>query len=192
MTSRYLMVGAFTWLVPKKIEEMKELDVEVPEDAPEVEEWKDNRRKEEEDFPREGPLFGERGKDARSPREGPLPGEEKEEDAVEDEELEIRTFRMACPVSTKRAEETLKVAIEFVLRLKADGFHVSQIHTDQGHEYYGKFREWCDRRGILLTRTPGDDPQGNGRAEVAIQAVTRQVRAALPGQSWLGLVADGV
>lgn len=28
-------------------------------------------------------------------------------------------------------------------------------------------------------RTPGDDPQGNGRAEVAIQAVTRQVRAAL-------------
>ena len=173
------MVGAFTWLVPKKIEEMKELDVEVPEDAPEVEEWKDNRRKEEEDFPREGPLFGERGEDARSPREGPLPGEEKEEDAVEDEELEIRTFRMACPVSTKRAEETLKVAIEFVLRLKADGFHVSQIHTDQGHEYYGKFREWCDRRGILLTRTPGDDPQGNGRAEVAIQAVTRQVRAAL-------------
>ena len=73
------MVGAFTWLVPKKIEEMKELDVEVPEDAPEVEEWKDNRRKEEEDFPREGPLFGERGEDARSPREGPLyPGRKEE------------------------------------------------------------------------------------------------------------------
>lgn len=92
---------------------------------------------------------------------------------------------MAIPLATKKTEETLKAAIECVLRLKADGYQVVQIHTDQGHEYYGKFREWCDRRGIIITRTPGDDPQGNGRAEVAIQAVTRQVRAALhSGRGW--------
>ena len=194
MTSRYLMVGAFTWLVPKKTLEMREPEVEVPEEAPQVEEWRDHRvreeRAEDERSPRVGPQEGEKGEDERSPREGPHRGEQEEE------EMEIRTFRLACPVATKRVEETLRVAIEFVLRLKADGFHVCQIHTDQGHEYYGKFREWCDRRGILLTRTPGDDPQGNGRAEVAIQAITRQVRAALHqakvGWEWWPMAARHV
>ena len=193
MTSRYLMVGAFTWLVPKKTLEMREPEVEVPEEAPQVEEWRDHRvreeRAEDERSPRVGPQEGEKGEDERSPREGPQQEEEEEE-------MEIRTFRLACPVATKRVEETLRVAIEFVLRLKADGFHVCQIHTDQGHEYYGKFREWCDRRGILLTRTPGDDPQGNGRAEVAIQAITRQVRAALHqakvGWEWWPMAARHV
>ena len=101
---------------------------------------------------------------------------------------------MTCPLATKRAEETLRVAIEFVLRLRADGYHVSQIHTDQGHEYYGQFRDWCDRRAIQLTRTPGDDPEGNGRAEAAIQAVTRQVRATLHhagcGWEWWPMAAS--
>jgi len=100
---------------------------------------------------------------------------------------------MAAPLATKRTEETLRTAIEFVLRLKADGYTVTQIHTDQGHEYYGQFRDWCDRRGILITRTPGDDPQGNGRAEVAIQGITRQIRATLhqaeKGWEWWPMAA---
>ena len=180
MKSRYLMVGAFTWLVPKGTKGLVEEEKEVPEDAPQVEEWKDHRKKDEgeeaERSPGEGPHRGERGEEAeRSPREGPHRGEREEEK----DEMEVRVFRLAAPLATKRTEETLRTAIEFVLRLKADDYHVSQIHTHQGHEYYCQFREWCDKRGILLSRTPGDDPQGNGRAEVAIQGITRQIRATL-------------
>ena len=197
MKSRYLMVGAFTWLVPSGTKGLEEEEKEVPEEAPQVEEWRDNRRKDERDeeaerSPREGPHRGEKEEAERSPREGPHRGEiridEDEEEKKEDKEekMEVRVFRLAAPLATKRTEETLRTAIEFVLRLRADGYYVNQIHTDQGHEYYGQFREWCDRRGIQLTRTPGDDPQGNGRAEVAIQGITRQIRATLhqAGKGW--------
>ena len=34
-------------------------------------------------------------------------------------------------MASKRTEETLKTAIELVMRLRADGFWVNQIHTDQ-------------------------------------------------------------
>ena len=211
------MVGAFTWLVPRGTKGLQEMEQELHEDAPEIEEWRDHRKKEREEeaerSPREGPHRGEREEEAeRSPREGPHRGEggeeaerspdegphrgereEQKKDSGKDEGWEVRVFRMAAPLATKRTEETLRTAIEFVLRLKADGYTVTQIHTDQGHEYYGQFRDWCDRRGILITRTPGDDPQGNGRAEVAIQGITRQIRATLhqaeKGWEWWPMAA---
>lgn len=170
MKSRYLMVGAFTWAVPKGTK-MEEVEMEVPEGAPEIEGWEDQRRRKTEDArsPGLGPQVGER-EDARSPGLGPQVGEPEDARCLEerpqegeqegDQGWEIKVFRMTCPLATKRAEETLRVAIEFVLRLRADGYYVSQIHTDQGHEYYGQFRDWCDRRAIQLTRTPGDDPKG--------------------------------
>ena len=206
MKGRYLTVGAFTWLVPKNFTKLREPEVVVEEGAPEVEVWRDGRQKEDEEdqeaedarSPGEGPQDGERPEDtedARSPEAGPQRGEQ-EEIEEKDEDWEIRVFRLAIPLATKKADETLKAAVECVLRLKADGYQVVQIHTDQGHEYYGRFREWCDRRGIILTRTPGDDPQGNGRAEVAIQAITRQVRAALhqseKGWEWWPMAARHV
>ena len=103
---------------------------------------------------------------------------------------------MAAPLATKKSEEVLGAVMEFVLRLRAAGFWVSQIHTDQGHEYYGPLKKWCLKRGIIVTRTPGDDPQGNGRAEVAIQGITQQMRAALlqaeVGWEWWPLAARHV
>ena len=218
MTSRYLCVGAFTWAFPKGtrgFEEPTEVDVEG---APLVEEWKDGRKKEEdgekderdeEISPREGPHDGERDEEI-SPRAGPHDGErgeetsprsgpcerELEDEGEEEEEWEIKVFRMAAPLATKKSEEVLGVVMEFVLRLRADGFWVSQIHTDQGHEYYGPLKKWCLKRGIMVTRTPGDDPQGNGRAEVAIQGITQQMRAALlqaeVGWEWWPLAARHV
>lgn len=184
MTSRYLCIGAFTWAFPKGtggFEEPKEVDVEG---APEVEEWKDKRKKDEEeenpkggeveedrsedekDSPRLGPRDGEKGEDD-SPRMGPHRGERGEQEEDPDEDWEIKVFRMATPLASKKSEEVLSAVMEFVLRLRADGFWVSQIHTDQGHEYYGPLKKWCLKTGIIVTRTPGDDPQGNGRAEVA-------------------------
>ena len=216
------------------MKEMKEAEVELPDDAPPLEDWKDGRhlrkerRKNQEDEAEargdedeEGEveledLFGEdssspevpeeRGR-SRRPRsstkeQGIRAAEvvEEEGEKKEDEEVpegwEIRVFRLVAPMSSKKTEETLKTAIEFVLRLRADGFWVNQIHTDQGHEYYGQFKNWCSKRGIVLTRTAGDDPQGNGRAEVAVYAVNRQVRATLllknipTAQEWIAIEED--
>ena len=145
--------------------------------------------------PSAGPCERERGEED-SPRSGPQDGEEEQGEEKEDTEWEVKVFRMAAPLATKKSEEVLGVIMEFVLRLRTDGFWVSQIHTDQGHEYYGPLKKWCLKRGIVVTRTPGDDPQGNGRAEVAIQGITQQVRAALlqadVGWEWWPLAARHV
>lgn len=73
----------------------------------------------------------------------------------------------------------VKATTEMVLRLRADGFHLTRIHTDQGKEFSGKFARWVKSRDLTFTRTPGDDPQANGRAEVAVQAVKTMLRRSL-------------
>ena len=217
MTSRYLCVGAFTWAFPKGTRGFEEPKDPEVEGAPEVEEWKDRRKKEgedeapggdgvplfedeeeeegEESSPRPGPHRGEKGEES-SPRSGPHKGEKGGPEEEEEQEWEVKVFRMAAPLATKKSEEVLGAIMEFILRLRADGFWVSQIHTDQGHEYYGTLKKWCLKRGIVVTRTPGDDPQGNGRAEVAIQGISQQVRASLlqagVGWEWWPLAARHV
>ena len=52
--------------------------------------------------------------------------------------------------------------MDMLLRLRADGFHIAYIHSDQGHEFSGTFRQLWRERGIQLTRTSGDDPRANG------------------------------
>ena len=119
MKSRYLMVGAFTWLVPKDFTKLREPEVVVEDGAPEVEMWRDGRHGggEDEDArsPGTGPQDGEkteeeRVEDARSPGTGPQDGEEKEDETAEaarspgsgpqggekedKTEWEIRVFRM--------------------------------------------------------------------------------------------------
>ena len=89
--------------------------------------------------------------------------EEKEEEqpgpAIEGpdiEETELRVFRLGLPMVTKTSREVAKTTMEFVLKLKADGFHVNRIHTDQGHESGTHFRNWARDRGIIVTRTPAE------------------------------------
>ena len=229
--ARYMMVGAFTWLVPREMKKMKEQEGDLPDDAPVLEEWRDGRHLRKEKNRKNRDVEDQEAEDEEAedrkdedkeaveeegdevdifndpPEWDPLRNESQEErdrlrapwnvredsrirvmeggeEATENSEeipegWEIRVFRLVAPMMSKRTEETLKTAIEFALRLRADGFWVSQIHTDQGHEYYGQFKNWCQKRGIVLTRTAGDDPQGNGRAEVAVYAINRQVRATL-------------
>ena len=86
---------------------------------------------------------------------------------------------MALPMGSKKAKEVVNTVMEFVLRLRTEGFHVGRIHSDQGHEFAGEFKRWAAQRGIYLTKTPGDDPSGNGRAEVAVKAFKNQVRRTL-------------
>ena len=116
-----------------------------------------------------------------------LPGEgarEGEEDPAQlppniEEETELRVFRMALPMVTKTAKEVTRTTMEFLLRLRADGYQVHRIHCDRGHEFAGEFKRWANARGIHITRTPGDDPRGNGRAEVAVKAIKTQIRRTL-------------
>ena len=86
---------------------------------------------------------------------------------------------MVVPMPSKAATEVVKATTEMVLRLRADGFHLTRIHTDQGKEFSGKFARWVKSRDLTFTRTPGDDPQANGRAEVAVQAVKTMLRRSL-------------
>ena len=106
------------------------------------------------------------------------PPEEKGPEDLE-ETTEVRVFRLALPMITKTAREVSATAMEFVLRLRADGFHIGRIHCDRGHEFEGAFKRWARSRGIYVTKTAGDDPQGNGRAEVAVKAIKSQIRRTL-------------
>ena len=75
------------------------------------------------------------------------PPEEKKPEDLE-ETTEVRVFRLALPMITKTAREVSATAMEFVLRLRADGFHIGRIHCDRGHEFEGAFKRWARSRGI--------------------------------------------
>ena len=95
---------------------------------------------------------------------------------------------MVTPLHSKQGQEVLRATMEFILRLKMDGYFVNQVHTDQGGEFGHHLKRWLKNRGIVMTRTPGDSPQSNGRAEVAVQAIKVMVRKTLRqagvGVSW--------
>ena len=82
-------------------------------------------------------------------------------------------------MTSKRSTEVSKIALEMLLRLRADGYHINRVHTDQGHEFAGQFLKWAHQRGLHVTRTPGDDPPGNGRAELAVKFFKTQIRKCL-------------
>jgi len=169
-TAKFMLVGAFTWAAPKGSGKLKEPEVD------ESEENEDSLGFEE--------IEAERGEE----EEGVQEDSEHEEDAVKEkedekkeerEEYEVRVFRMVTPLVSKQGQEVLRASMEFILRLKMDGYYVNQVHTDQGGEFGHHLRRWLKNRGIMMTRTPGDSPQSNGRAEVAVQAIKVMVRKAL-------------
>ena len=95
---------------------------------------------------------------------------------------------MGLPMPTKKAKDVVNVVMDFVLRLRTEGFHIGRIHADQGHEFAGEFKKWARQRGIYLSKTSGDDPQANGRAENTVKAlknhIRRTLRSACEDSSW--------
>ena len=114
--------------------------------------------------------------------------QEQVEEEEEKQEFEVRTYRMAAPMTSKKAEEVTKTTMEFILKLQMDGYYVNRIHSDQGHEFIDDFKRWVPQRGIVPTKTAGDDPKANGHAEVAVQSlktlVRRTLRQAQVGSEW--------
>ena len=111
--------------------------------------------------------------------EGAIEAEGKEGDAGPPKDFKIEIFRLALPMHSKKSKEVTRTTMDMLLRLRMDGYSVAQIHSDQGHEYAGHFQDWTRRRGIILTKTAGDEPQSNGRAEAAVKALKTMVRKAL-------------
>ena len=186
--SKFLLVGALTWLVHREAPLKEDLpDDPLPEDAPPLDE-----------LPGDEELFGEAeegeeiehnspsdalGNAEEAPRdvghgEG-VQSEEKLEEELGD--FQVQVFRMAIPMPSKKAPVVLQTAIEMILRLRANGYPIHRVHTDRGREFLGPFKRWMRSRAILVTQTPGADPQGNGRAERAVQSIKQQVRRILHG-----------
>ena len=173
--AKYLLVGTFTWAVPKGSEKLKEMEEEEEvEDAPEIEDGQQvdealGGEGEEEDRPEE---IQEEEDEKISP-------EEQKEEEERNKEFDIRVFRMVLPMTSKNSKEVMNTAIEMLLRLRVDGYNVNRIHTDRGKEFMGAFKRWIKYRGIIATRTPGDDARSNGRVEVAVQSLKAQIRRTL-------------
>ena len=177
--ARYLLVGTYTWLVPRGDEKQVEPGAgEVPGEEHRLE-------RDEADGAAEDDGGRLEVEDALAERGGEEEEEVADHDELREEEyeqpdgLEFRVFRLVTPLPHKGAKETVRGAAEMVMRLQADGYHVSRIHTDQGKEFRGRFQTWAENRNFHVTRTAGDDPQANGRAEVAVQYIKTMVRKAL-------------
>ena len=127
----YILVGVLTWTVPKdsrlKEDEVPELEAGAPNfDAKEGEEVlavEDQAEDpdqggqgifDDEVNASEGGTFVER-------KEGAPEGEEKKEEGPV--EFETRTFRLASPMFSKKAKEVVRVTMDMLLLLRADGFH---------------------------------------------------------------------
>ena len=207
---KYLLVGAFTWLAPGQGGD-DDFDLtpipEVPEGAPEI----DDLDPESEDPPIEdaddvwGELAEERRKkkaERSEERKGEAEEQEMEgmveqverdpegekeqaEDQVEERiQPKVEVTRMCTPLPSKNRQDVLRAIVDFYLRLRSDGYVVTQIHTDRGGEFCSDALDrWCASRTILHTFTPGDQPQSNGRVEVSVQWIKAEIRRMLHGAS---------
>jgi len=68
----------------------------------------------------------------------PPPEKKEGEEELKPGGFDIKIFRLAAPMITKTAREVTKTAMDFILKLRMDGFHIGRIHSDRGHE----FSEW--------------------------------------------------
>ena len=178
-----------TWRFPKSAtmmdqpkDERLEGDEPQIEANPEEEEPRENQPREAEE--EEPELAGRDGLD-----QGPaqLSAEAEEQAQAEEEEkarrileeTELKSFRLALPMRTKTSREVTSTVMEMWLKLRADGYHVGHIHSDRGHEFQGALTQWARARGIHLSRTSGDGPRANGRAEACVKAIKDQVRRTL-------------
>ena len=193
--SRYFLAGTLTWAVPCTVdikgqgeeqlsEEGQEEWPPIEEDSKDDEEGEDKAEVEEGDEVLHGLTDAEEEAGEDLLEQIHRDEEERDDELGKAEEkppkdFKIETFRLALPMHSKKAKEVTRTTMDMLLRLRMDGYSVAQIHTDQGHEYAGHFHGWTRRRGIILTKTAGDEPQSNGRAEAAVKALKSMVRKAL-------------
>ena len=194
--AKYMLVMTLTWMVPKTspLKEPEDDSNPAPLEAPIIDDDAAGEQGEDDLFDAEAeapPInlledeaeakdqpTGALGNSEDEPRDSSEGGQHASEEPVPDN-FEVRTYRMACPMSSKSSKEVMQAVLETYLRLKIDGFVISRFHTDRGREFSNQLRQWFISRGVACTRTAGDNPQSNGRCEVAVQNIKTLVRRAL-------------
>ena len=85
------------------------------------------------------------------------------------------------PLKSKSGKHVKMAIQEIVLQLRHENLPVVRIHSDRAHEMRSvALREWALNNNILLlTRTEGQSPQGNGTAERAVRFMKGQARKLL-------------
>ena len=188
--AKYVLVGTFTCPtggVGEDLEEEVEEEAEEDEGLLQLEDLEGREEKEEVEVRalqrqdeedgegeevEEGSVFGAQDDELGQPQE-----EEEER-----REAQIEVHRMAVPLPSKHSDDILRGVSDFYLMLRSEGMYVRQVHSHLGREFKGHgLEKWCLERGILQTFTSGADPQGNGRAERAVQAMKIEVRKMLRG-----------
>ncbi|CAE7607413.1 GIP, partial [Symbiodinium sp. CCMP2592] len=105
-------------------------------------------------------------------------------------ELDFQTVYVVRPLRSRTSAEVTAAVQETVLKLKAEGLHISRIHADRARELrVQSIRAWALQRGIFCTFTEGQAPQSNGRAEAAVKWVKAAVKRLLiatdlPKDTW--------
>ena len=168
---RYILVGAYTWIAEKGKAKEGFTDA-VENEAPEIEDDKEDVEHE---------VIAEAEKEDEAPKEEIQPQAEGEQQ----DDFEIEIFRLAIPVQDRSAEKVFEAVVQLYLQFRADGFPITQLHTDRAKEFRTKMlQKWCLSRNIYKTTTSGDSPQQNGRAERAVQAVKARICTQLHERGW--------
>ena len=191
-TAKYLLVGAFTWLAPYQGgDDFEDLEIpEVPAEAPELDDpeeaplpelrdeddvWGEVQEEREREAERKKQERQEQKANEDQPEKGGEEGEEEGE--VEERKTpKIVVTRLCLPIQSKRQHDVLRGIIDLYLRLRSDGYQVTQIHTDRGGEFT---QEALDR----WVRFKINSPHHYGWRSAAIQWTCRSVRSLGEGRN---------
>ena len=154
--AKFLLVGAYTWPVEKAVDQKDAIEDVVPEELeeeglPNIEEGEEEAREElvrretddmsEDDYE---PSIAEEdgaggGAELRAVhhegREEDSPMSEEMKLAEECKPMEVKTFMVAVPLSSKGAREVLAGVHEIYMSLRRHGYPVCRLHTDRGTEF---------------------------------------------------------
>ena len=71
-------------------------------------------------------------------------------------ELDYSTVYVVRPLTTRTSSEVTTAVQELVLKLRAEGLHISRVHSDRARELRVEpLRKWLLERGVLSTYTEG-------------------------------------
>ena len=129
--AKYLLVASFTWTARNQDgeEEVEEIP-EVPPDAPEIE---DPEAEEELQQIADQVEISEEG-----------PKEDASEELEERKPVKIEVTKLWEPLASRSQEDVSRAIINMYMRLRADGYRVTQLHSDRGAEFRSRILEkWC-------------------------------------------------
>ena len=102
------------------------------------------------------------------------------ERVVDLQDFQVRHLTLSTPLASRREGHVIQATAELYARYRSLQLPIKRVHTDRAKEFMGKgFQRWVANRGLQATWTAGDEPTGNGRAEVEIQNTKNRVRLLL-------------